>query len=146
MSPMLLLTKYLLIRNLARSFLQPRQRYDPVSDEWTLSSANTSIARMPLARAGTGPAVYSHGHYFVFGGETLTNPDGAALPDTNVFQRVDVYNPANNSWTAGPDMPVAKHGIAPAATPAGIVVAGGGTTSGRSKSNSVHLLRVDYLL
>ena len=120
----------------------PFQRYDPIANVWVVSGAFDYDVRMPLARAGTGPAVYSHGRFFVFGGETLTNPGWLAHNETMVYSRVDIFNPATGNWSVGPTMPEGKHGISATGTPYGIVLAGGGTTAGRSRSSSVHALRV----
>jgi N-acetylneuraminic acid mutarotase len=90
--------------------------------------------------------VFSHGHFFIFGGETLTNLDGSAHNQTLVYNHTDLYNPTSNTWTKGPSMPEGKHGISAAQTPLGIIIAGGGVTSGRCRSSSAHLLRLESVL
>jgi N-acetylneuraminic acid mutarotase len=78
-----------------------------------------------------GKAVFFRGEFYVFGGETLDDPD--ANPN-NVYDRVDVYNPATNSWRLEATMPNARHGIFPVLYQGHMFLAGGGTQSANSQS------------
>ena len=81
-----------------------------------------------------GRAVYHNGEFYVLGGETV---DGAGATANDVYQRVDIYNPASNTWRFGRSMPTARHGIFPLLIGGRIYVAGGGSQAGGSQS--VHL-------
>jgi N-acetylneuraminic acid mutarotase len=106
--------------------------YDPVSDSWTWSGGNGStLAPLPEARGGMGKAVYFRGEFYVFGGETLDDPDA----DANlVYDRVDVYDPLANTWRSEARMPSPRHGVFPVLYQGHIFLAGGGTHSGFSQS------------
>ena len=105
--------------------------YDPVADSWT-SSLTSSLAPLPEARGGMGKAVWFRGEFYVFGGETLNDPDATA---EHVYTRVDVYNPVTNTWRAEAPMPNPRHGISPVLFQGFMFLAGGGTHSGNSQSN-----------
>jgi hypothetical protein len=75
--------------------------------------------------------VFLGNEFYVIGGETLTDP-GAT--DEGVFDRVDVYDPAANSWRLEAPMPTARHGIFPLEHGGKIYVAGGGVHFGGSQS------------
>ena len=87
-----------------------------------------------------GKAVHYAGEFYVIGGETLNGP--GATPD-NVYDRVDIYNPATNTWRLGAPMPTARHGIFPLLNANRIFVAGGGTQAGFSPSaiNEIYVPR-----
>src|SRR5262245_11037283 len=106
--------------------------YDPASDSWAWSGANGSVlARLPEARGGMGKAVFLRGEFFVFGGETLNDPDANA---SGVYDRVDVYDPVANAWRSEARMPNPRHGIFPVLYQGHIFLAGGGTHAGNSQS------------
>lgn len=106
--------------------------YDPQSDTWTWSGGQGStLAPLPEARGGMGKAVYLRGEFYVFGGETLDDPDANA---SGVYDRVDVYNPLANTWRSEARMPSARHGIFPVLYQGHIFLAGGGTHAGFSQS------------
>ena len=76
------------------------EEYDPASDEWS-----GPRARMPIARSALGAGVYG-GRIYVAGGE---------YQDTHMmatFRAVEAYDPASNTWTEMPPMPVSRHGLA----------------------------------
>ena len=56
-----------------------------------LRSWDRMIVPLPFGRGGTGRAVFYQGELYVFGGETL---NGAGAVAGNVYNRVDVYDPA----------------------------------------------------
>ena len=76
------------------------EEYDPAADEWS-----GPRARMPIARSALGAGVYG-GRIYVAGGE---------YQDTHMmatFRAVEAYDPASNTWTEMPPMPVSRHGLA----------------------------------
>lgn len=107
--------------------------YDPVANSWQWSGdPGSTLAPLPEARGGMGKAVYFRGEFYVFGGETLDDPD--ALPGTNVYDRVDVYNPVTNSWRSEAKMPNPRHGIFPVLFQGHMFLPGGGTQAANSQS------------
>jgi N-acetylneuraminic acid mutarotase len=111
--------------------------YDPVTNTWASSlDPGSTIPPLPQARGGMGKAVFFDGEFYVMGGETLT---GAGATSNGVYDRVDIYSPATQTWRIGAPMPTALHGIFPllATTTQGgtrIYVAGGGPHSGQATS------------
>ena len=65
------------------------------------------------------------------GGETLNGPGATAL---KTYDRVDVYNPATNTWRLEAPLPTARHGIWPVLFQSRIFVPGGGPSSGLSQT------------
>jgi N-acetylneuraminic acid mutarotase/glucose/arabinose dehydrogenase len=113
------------------------QVYDPATDSWTWDKDGVSgLAPLPIGRGGTGKAVYYQGEFYVFGGETL---DGPGAKPQGVYDRVDVYDPATNTWRLEAPMPTARHGIFPVLHQSRIWVAGGGTNAGHSHSEIVEV-------
>ena len=76
------------------------EEYDPATDQWS-----GPRARMPFARSALGAAVYD-GRIYVAGGE-YQDPHMMAT-----FRAVEAYDPASNTWTEMPPMPVSRHGLA----------------------------------
>jgi N-acetylneuraminic acid mutarotase len=114
------------------------QVYDPATDSWESSlDPGSTLEPLPQARGGMGTAVFAGGEFWVMGGETL---DGAGATPDHVYDRVDVYNPATNSWRAGPPMPTARHGIFPILDGNRIHLAGGGVEAGDSSSTAHEVL------
>ena len=106
--------------------------YHPIGDFWESTTfAGSPLARLPQARGGQGKAVFYDGKFSVIGGETV---NGAGAPAQHVYNRVDIYDPALNSWSLGATMPTARHGIFPISALGRIYVAGGGTQAGFSSS------------
>ncbi len=83
-----------------------------------------------------GKAVYSGGEFHLFGGETSTGA-GATLND--VYDRVDIYDPATNTWRAGTPMPTARHGIFPLLHAGRVYIPGGGEQAGNSRSTVLEI-------
>jgi N-acetylneuraminic acid mutarotase len=116
------------------------QVYDPATNTWKSSAtAGSGLAPLPVGRGGMGKAVFNNGEFYVIGGETLTGP-GATADKT--YNRVDIYNPATNTWRLGPAMPTARHGIFPLLHAGRIYVAGGGTKAGASRSAVLEILNL----
>jgi N-acetylneuraminic acid mutarotase len=94
--------------------------YNPVTDTWR------SGPPMAVARGGFGAAVAPVGEYgriVVTGGEVLT---GARETLTSV----EIYDPATEQWTAGPDLPVGLHGMPMIAYEDTLYVIGGSDWAG----------------
>jgi len=76
------------------------EEYDPATNMWS-----GLRAKMPTARSGGGWGAYN-GRIYVAGGEVST-PELAGA-----FRAVEVYEPATNTWTKMPPMPMPRHGVA----------------------------------
>jgi N-acetylneuraminic acid mutarotase len=76
------------------------EEYDPVSNMWSLPKE-----RMPTARSG-GASGTDGRRIYVAGGEVTTTELVAA------FRAVEAYDPATNSWTTLPSLPMPRHGLA----------------------------------
>lgn len=69
------------------------EAYDPASNTWT------TCAPIPVARSWAG-ACGLNGKLYVVGGYATTAPLGPWL------NRLDVYDPATDTWSAGPPIPI----------------------------------------
>jgi N-acetylneuraminic acid mutarotase len=88
---------------------------------------------MPTPRGGIAAAtVTSNGEIYVFGGEA---------PE-KTFDNTEIYNPTTDSWSTGPPIPTARHGLAAADVGGKIYVIGGGPTPDISFANVVEILNV----
>jgi len=76
------------------------EEYDPVADAW-----GSARARMPSARSAMAGGVYE-GRIYVTGGE------GQDAQRMYTFRALEAYDPASNTWTVLPSMPVSRHGLA----------------------------------
>jgi len=76
------------------------EEYDPATNRWTGLKA-----KMPTPRSGGGWGTYG-GKIYVAGGEVAT----AQL--VGAFRAVEAFDPATNSWSAVPSMPMPRHGVA----------------------------------
>ena len=105
------------------------QIYDPVSDNWSWGNG------MPIGRGGMGKATYHLGYFYVMGGER----QGGMHNQVHLFD--------GNSWSNGPNLPTAVHGISPAVDPptGKIYVASGGTRAGYSQSSLLQILSTNGL-
>ena len=109
------------------------QIYYPSSNTWVTSAdPDSTLAPVPQARGAMGRACYYNGDFYVMGGETVS---GAGATAGHVYNRVDVYNVASNTWRLGTPMPTAKHSICGALRGNRIYVAGGGLVAGVSYSS-----------
>ena len=76
------------------------EEYNPVTDMWSAPKE-----RMPTPRSG-GALGTDGRRIYVAGGEVTTKELVGA------FRSVEAYEPATNSWTTLPSMPMPRHGIA----------------------------------
>jgi N-acetylneuraminic acid mutarotase len=91
--------------------------YDPAARAWTERAA------MPTPRGGVAGAVLG-GRIFVLGGE------GNRGTTTGVFDDVEAYEPATDTWEVLEPMALPRHGVGAAALDGRIYVPGGGVTQG----------------
>jgi len=109
------------------------QIYYPSSNTWlTSADPGSTIAPLPQARASMGRACYYNGNFYVMGGETASGGTGATAD--RVYNRVDIYNVASNTWSLGTPIPVPDHSICGALRGNRIYVCGGGMLSGTSEA------------
>ena len=76
------------------------EEYNPVADMWSAPKE-----RMPTARSGGGYGTDGR-RIYVAGGEVTTKELVGA------FRAIEAYEPATNSWTTLPSMPMPRHGVA----------------------------------
>src|SRR5580692_4135771 len=76
------------------------EEYDPASDKWSAPRS-----RMPTARSAIASGAIN-GRIYVAGGE-FQDPHMMAT-----FRAVEAYDPATDSWSIMPSMPVSRHGLA----------------------------------
>jgi N-acetylneuraminic acid mutarotase len=92
--------------------------YDPSNNTWT------TAAPMPTSR-GAMSAAAVNGKIYVVGGGTATSPERVSADGTDVVDVIEIYDPANNSWSTGAPMPYAVQYYASAAVDNSIYVIGG---------------------
>ena len=93
------------------------EEYDPATDKWSAPRA-----RMPTARSASVSGVYN-GRIYVAGGE---------YQDTHMmatFKAVEAYDPASNTWSIMPSMPVSRHGLAAGVIGNRLILVGGDVQS-----------------
>jgi len=93
------------------------EEFDPRSATWT------TRARMPTGRSGGYGAVLN-GRFYVFGGE------GNAASPLGVYDNVEGYDPASDTWTQYGPMPTPRHSLVAAAVGNRIYLPGGSTQQG----------------
>jgi N-acetylneuraminic acid mutarotase len=76
------------------------EEYDPATDTW-----GSARAKMPSARSAMASGVHG-GRIYVTGGE------GQNAQMMYTFRALEAYDPASNSWTVLPSLPVSRHGLA----------------------------------
>ncbi len=76
------------------------EEYNPVTDMWSAPKE-----RMPTPRSG-GASGTDGRRIYVAGGEVTTKELVGA------FRAIEAYEPATNSWTTLPSMPMPRHGVA----------------------------------
>jgi N-acetylneuraminic acid mutarotase len=96
------------------------EEYDPATDKW--SAPRT---RMPTARSALGAGVIN-GRIYVAGGEFQDSHMMAT------FRSVEAYDPASNSWSILPSMPVSRHGLAAGVIGNRLILVGGDVQSAGS--------------
>ena len=103
------------------------EAYDPVSGAWA------RVASLPVARR-LHRATSVAGKIYVLGGEVV-DPDTDADEDgTSATGRVDVYDPATDSWQQMAAMPTAKYAHTAAILDGKIYVTGGYDSDGQGKN------------
>jgi N-acetylneuraminic acid mutarotase len=98
--------------------------FDPATGSWSRGSP------MPTSRAGSAAAVLDD-RIYVFGGE------GNAALSTGVFDDVESYDPATDSWSIHVPMPTPRHGSGAAALMGRIYVLGGANKDGFASLDTV---------
>jgi N-acetylneuraminic acid mutarotase len=93
------------------------EEYDPATDKWSAPRA-----RMPTARSALGSGVIN-GRIYVAGGE-FQDPHMMAT-----FKAVEAYDPATDSWSILPSMPVSRHGLAAGVIGNRLILVGGDVQS-----------------
>lgn len=93
------------------------EEYDPATDKW-----GAPRARMPTARSALGAGVYG-GKMYVAGGE-YQDPHMMAT-----FRALEAYDPAANTWSVMPPMPVSRHGLAAGVIGNRLILVGGDVQS-----------------
>jgi N-acetylneuraminic acid mutarotase len=101
--------------------------YDAKTGTWT------PRAPMPTSRAGIAVAV-AKGRIVVMGGE------GNDAVSSGVFQQVEAYDPATNTWSSLPPMKTPRHGTGAATVNDVVYVPGGGITQGFGATEVVEAL------
>jgi N-acetylneuraminic acid mutarotase len=76
------------------------EEYNPASNMWSIPKE-----RMPTARSG-GASGSDGRRIYVAGGEVTTTELVGA------YRAIEAYEPATNSWTTLPSMPMPRHGVA----------------------------------
>lgn len=104
--------------------------YDPAEGEWAQG------AEMPTPRGGVAAAV-AGGKIYVMGGEGNPNTE------SGVWDDVEVYDPATNTWDVLPPMAVPRHGMGAAAIGNHVYVPGGATREGFGVANTFDVLQLD---
>ena len=89
--------------------------FDPSTNTWT------SRAAMPTPRAGCMASLLG-GRFFVFGGE------GNTASPVGIFDNVEAYDPASDTWETFAPMVTPRHGTGAATVGNAIYVPGGATT------------------
>jgi N-acetylneuraminic acid mutarotase len=93
------------------------EEYDPATDKWSAPRS-----RMPTTRSALGAGTYN-GRIYVAGGE-FQDPHMMAT-----FRSVEAYDPASNSWSIMPSMPVSRHGLAAGVVGNRLLLVGGDVQS-----------------
>ncbi len=76
------------------------EEYDPATDQW-----GAPRRPMPTPRSGGGWGTHG-GRIYVAGGEQQTRES------TPAFRALEAYEPATDTWSILPSMPVPRHGVA----------------------------------
>jgi N-acetylneuraminic acid mutarotase len=96
------------------------ERYDPLTHAWS------KLADLPTPRGGLGAAVVG-GRLVTVGGENATG----------VFDTVEIFDIASQTWAAGPAMRTPRHGLALASVHSTIYAVDGARQSSHSASTAV---------
>ena len=109
------------------------EEYDPATDSW-----GAIKARMPTPRSGGGYTTYG-GRIYTAGGE-LQTPQMLAG-----FRALEAYDPATNTWSILPAMPLPRHGVAAAFVGNRLHLVSGNIVSGGAPDSNVHTGSHDML-
>ena len=109
------------------------EEYDPAADSW-----GAIKARMPTPRSGGASGTYG-GRIYVAGGE-FQSPQMAAT-----FRALEAYDPATNTWSALPSMPLPRHGVAGAFLGNRLHLVSGNIVSGGAPDTNVSTASHDVL-
>jgi N-acetylneuraminic acid mutarotase len=93
------------------------EEYDPSTGEWARKTP------LPTARGGIAGAE-ANGRLYVFGGE------GNRMNPLGMFDEVEAYDPATDTWQRLDPMAVPRHGIGAAPLDGRIYIPGGATVEG----------------
>jgi len=93
------------------------EEFDPATGAWS------EKAPMPTGRSG-GHATVLNGELYVFGGE------GNEAAANGLYNEVEAFNPATNSWKRFEPMPLPRHSLVTAAVGNRIYLPGGATSRG----------------
>ncbi len=100
--------------------------YDPVTDTWT-EKANMLTYRIGLSTSVLDGQIYAIGGY-IYG-----------VPDYPGVTTVEIYDPATDTWTTGPDMPTGRWGLRTSVVDGKIYVIGGVTLWGENACGTVEV-------
>ena len=98
--------------------------YDTAANTWASKAVLPGGARSGLA------ATTFNGKIYVIGGNDNSTP-------TIYFSRVDIYDPSNDTWSAGVPLPAARTGLVAEALNGKIYIAGGNDANGTFNSGLV---------
>lgn len=114
--------------NTASNSVATHDVYDPVAGTWSSAA--------PLAtRRNAAAAAVLDGKLYVIGGRA----PGIRATDQTSLASVEVYDPATDTWRAGPDLPAARSGAAAVVAGGRLYVLGGESTPGGVR-DTVHRL------
>ncbi len=92
------------------------EAFDPSTGTWV------ARASMPTPRGGLAAALGADGRIYVIGGAN-SNADGSPI----LYETVDVYDPAADTWSAAPSMSTSRYALTAIAAPDGRIYAIGGS-------------------
>lgn len=104
--------------------------YDPATGRWSITGD------LVPARSQFAGVLLPNGKVFVAGGRNQTS----GMTDFPPLASAEFYDPATGSWSAAPDMPVARSDFDMAVQTNGYVVVTGGTTTGGNSLAAYDLL------
>jgi N-acetylneuraminic acid mutarotase len=105
--------------------------YNPVTNMWATPAASLHTGRYLFAAA-----VLRDGRVLVTGGLTVVTVDD--VPTATLLASTEIYDPAHDTWTPGPDLPFPT--VAPRAVTLGdgrVLVIGGLTSDGLTSSTAL---------
>jgi N-acetylneuraminic acid mutarotase len=110
--------------------IDTNEAYDPQLDKWT------SLKSMPTKRSGLSATSIGN-EIYVFGGEHPFKND----EPLKTFDNTEIYNPKTDTWTLGPPLPTARHGLAAVQVNGTIYTIAGGPDPGLSFSHATEIFR-----